>query len=187
MSVDAARWSVERYLLQPRILSDDLRRAAALRKLLLQKKVLGGEAPLHERALDEQQEVIRVDRLGKKVERPFLHRRDRILHVAERGHHDDRQLWIELFGEPEHAEPVAFRQAQIGQHHGGSNGLKGRGGLGLIAGLDHGVPLRFERMPQHRPQRVLVLDEQDRRISCFAGARAHRSQPGGTPARRASS
>jgi 4-hydroxy-3-methylbut-2-enyl diphosphate reductase len=32
-----------------------------------------------------------------------------------------------------------------------------------------------------------VLDQQDRRIGCLTGARAHRNQPGGTPARRASS
>ena len=37
-------------------------------------------------------------------------------------------------------------------------------GLGLIARFDDGVALRFERVAQHRAQRVLVLDEQDRRI-----------------------
>jgi hypothetical protein len=40
---------------------------------------------------------------------------------------------------------------------------------------------------QHRAQRVFVLDEQDGEIGRNARARAHRSQPGGTPARRASS
>ena len=49
-----------------------------------------------ERALDQQQQVIGIDRLGEKVERAFLHRRDGVLDAAERRHHDDRQLGIEL-------------------------------------------------------------------------------------------
>ena len=65
--------------------------------------------------------------------------------------------------------------------------LQRRFGFGLIARFDDGVPLRFERVAQHRAQRVLVLDEQDRGIGELAGRDAHRSQPGGTPARRASS
>ena len=94
---------------------------------------------------------------------------------------------VELLGGAQHAEPVAFGQPQIGQHHGGTHGLKRRDGLGLIARFDDGVSLRFERMTQHHPQRVFVLDDQDGRIGCLTGPRAHRSQPGGTPARRASS
>src|SRR5436190_9203839 len=59
--------------------------------------------------------------------------------------------------------------------------------LALIARLDDGVPLRLERMAQHYAERVFVLDEQDGRVDAGADPGAHRSQPGGTPARRASS
>ena len=45
-----------------------------------------------ERALDHQQQMIGIDRLGEEVERAFLHRRDRVLDAAERGHDDHRQL-----------------------------------------------------------------------------------------------
>ena len=45
----------------------------------------------------------------------------------------------------------------------------------LIARLDDGVPLRFERVSQHGAQRIFVLDEQDRRVSRAAGALAHPS------------
>ena len=41
--------------------------------------------------------------------------------------------------------------------------------LGLVARLDDGVPLRLERVAQHRPQRVLVLDEEDGRIGRSVG------------------
>ena len=37
-------------------------------------------------------------------------------------------------------------------------------GFGLVARFDDGVALRFERMAQHRPQRVFVFDEEDRGI-----------------------
>ena len=33
-------------------------------------------------------------------------------------------------------------------------------GVGLIAGLDHGMAVRLERQAQHRPQRVAVLDHE---------------------------
>ena len=116
VSVAAARCSASDTCFSFGILADDLRRAAALRELLLEQHVLGGEPPLRERALDHQQQMIGIDRLGEKVERAFLHRRDGVLNAAERGHHDDRQLRIELLGGAQHAEAVAFGQPQIGQH-----------------------------------------------------------------------
>ena len=88
----------------------------------------------------------------------------------------DRQLGIELLGGAQDAEAVAFGQPQVGQHHAGG-GLQRRDGLVLIACFDHGVALRFERMAQHRAQRVLVLDEQNRRIGC--GGRASSPEPAG--------
>src|SRR6185436_17184045 len=81
-----------RDLLQLRVVADDLRRAAALRQLLAQDQVFGGQPPLRQRPLDHQQQVLRIDRLREKVEGAFLHRRDGVLDAAERGHHDDRQL-----------------------------------------------------------------------------------------------
>jgi hypothetical protein len=42
-------------------------------------------------------------------------------------------------------------------------------------------------MAQHDAARILVLDEQNGRIGRVARACGHRSQPGGTEARRASS
>ena len=71
---------------------------------------------LRERALDQQQQMIGIDRLGEEVERPFLHRRDRVLDAAVRGHHDDRQLGIEFLRRAQHAEAVALGQPQIGEH-----------------------------------------------------------------------
>ena len=109
----------ERDLLQARIFADDLRRAAPLREFLLEQDVLGGQATLRERPLDEQQEVIGVDRLGQEVERAVLHGRDRVLDAAVRGHHDDRQVGVDLLRRAEDAEAVAVAEPQVRQHDAG--------------------------------------------------------------------
>ena len=154
----------------------------------LQQHVLGEHAALRQRALDHQQQVIGIDRLGQEVHRPFLHRRHRVLDAAVGGHHDDRQFRVELLGGAQHAEAVAVGQLEIGQHDGGPRLAHLLDGLGLVARFDHGVALRFERMAQHGAQRVLVLDEENRgRRHRDAERGAQRSQPGGTPLLRASS
>ena len=134
---------------------------------------------------DQQQQMIGIDRLGEKVERPFLHRRDRILDAAVGGHHDDRHVGVDFLRRAQHAEAVAVRQPQIGEHERRLGLLQLPDRLRLIARLEDGVALTLERMPEHRPQRVLVFDEENLGGSGHAGAQ--RSQPGGTPALRASS
>ena len=59
--------------------------------------------------------------------------------------------------------------------------------LGLIARLEDGVALPLQRVPEHRAQRVLVLDDENLGGSGTRGPGRQRSQPGGTPAWRASS
>ena len=176
----------DRHLLQPRVFADDLRRATPCRKLLTQQEILGRQAPLRERALDHQQQVIGIDRLGEKVQRAFPHGRHGVLNAAERGHHDHRHLGIELLGGTQHTEPITVRQPEVGQHDARTRAVHGGDGFRLVACFDDEVPLRFERVAEHGAQRVLVLHQQDR-WSGRARARAHRSQPAGTPALRASS
>ena len=127
--------------------------------------------------------MIGIDGLGEEVEGAVLHRLDGVLDAAVRGHHDHGQLGVELLGGAQHAHAVALGQAQIRQHERGL-GIAQRGDrFGLVASLDDVMALRLERELQHRAQRVFVFDEKDR----GALTRPGRSQPGGTPARRASS
>ena len=128
---------------------------------------------------DEQQQVIGIDGLGQEVHRPFLHRRDRVLDAAVGGHDDDGDVGVDLLGGAEHAEAVPLGQAQIGQHDRRLLVLQQPHGLGLIARFEDDMILPLQRVPEHRAQRVLVLDDEN-----LGG---QRSQPGGTPARRASS
>ena len=176
-----------RHLLQPRVLADDLRRAAALRELVLEQDVLGRQPALRERALDQQQQVIGIDRLGEEVERAFLHRRDRVLDAAERRHHDDRQLRVEFLGRAQDAEAVALGQPQVGQDHAGAAGAQRRIASAWSRASMTAWPCASSAMAEHRAQRVLVLDEQDRRDRPDGARGTYRSQPAGTPSRRASS
>src|SRR5215831_13770323 len=58
-----------RYLLQTGILAHDLRRTTPCCEFFLQQDVLSGETALCERTLDQEQQMIRIDRLRKEVER----------------------------------------------------------------------------------------------------------------------
>ena len=116
--------------------------------------------PLRDRALHHQQQVIGIDGLGQEVHRAFPHRRHGVLDAAVGGHDDDLQLGVELLGGAQHAEAVAGRQLQIGQDDGRTRLPQLLDRFGLVARFEDDVALRLERMAQHRPQRVLVFDEE---------------------------
>ena len=84
------------------IVSDDLRRAAPLSELLFQQDVLGGQPALHQRPLHHEQQNIGIDRLRKKVEGAFFHRRHRVLNTAVCGHDNHGQLGLEILGRAQH-------------------------------------------------------------------------------------
>ena len=144
--------------------ADDRRRAATLGELLLEQRVFRDQPPLRERPLDHQQQMVGIDRLGQEVERALLHRRDRILDAAERGHDNHRQFRIDVFRGLQDAEAVADREPKIGQDDRRCALLESLDGFSLIAGLDDLMALRLERVPQHRTERVFVLDEEDRGV-----------------------
>ena len=105
--------------------------------------------------------MIGIDGLGEKVHRPFLHRRDRVLDAAVRRHDDDLQLGIELLGRAQHAQAVARRKLQIGQNDRRTRLPHVLDCFGFVARFENDVCLPFERMPEHRPERVLVFDEKN--------------------------
>ena len=171
------------HLPQGRRVADDARTAAARGRFFLQQAVIIQQAALLERARDQQQQVIGIDRLGEKVERALFHRLDGVLDAAVRGHHDHRQLRVELLHRAQHPHAVALGQAEIRQHERGLEILERGDRFRLVARLDDVMALRLERELEHRAQRVLVFDEENREGAHAPG----RSQPAGTPARRASS
>ena len=144
-----------------RILADDARRAAPLGELLLQQDVLGQHPALRDRALDHQQQMIGIDGLGQEVHRPFLHRGHRVLDAAIGGHHDDLQLGVELLGRAKDAEAVADGKLQVGEDDAPDEPAAAAARPRLVARLEHGVALRFERMAQHGAERILVFDDEN--------------------------
>ena len=99
-------------------------------------EVFGRHAPLRERTLDHEQQMIGIHRLGEKVQRAFLDGFDGVLNRAVRRHHHDRQLGIQLLGGTQHAEAVAFGEAQVRQDDAGTGRAQGTDGLGLVARFD---------------------------------------------------
>ena len=97
-------------LLERRGLSHDLRQSTSERQLLLEQHVLGHDAVTVQRASNQQQEVVWVDWLGEEVHGSLFHRLDGVLDAAVGGHHDDRDLGVELLGRPQHAKPVTAWQ-----------------------------------------------------------------------------
>ncbi len=105
--------------------------------------------------------MIGIDGFGEKVHRAFSHRRHGILDAAVRGHHDNRQLRIELLRRFQDAEAVADRQLEVGKHDGRTRQLELLDSGRLIGRFDDDVALRFERMAQHRAERLFVFDEEN--------------------------
>ena len=99
--------------------------------------------------------------MARKSIAPFLHRRHRVLDAAVGGHDDDLQLGIELLGGAQHAEAVADGKLQIGEDDGRTRLPQLLNGFGFVARFEDDVALRFERMAQHGPQRILVFDEEN--------------------------
>ena len=94
-------------LAQRRRVANDVGPTAACGSFLFQQAVVVQQASLRERALDEQQEMIRVDGLGQEVQRALLHGRHGILDAAVRGHHNHRQFGVGLLGRAQHAKAIA--------------------------------------------------------------------------------
>ena len=113
------------------------------------------------RALHHEDEMVRIDGLGEEVHRAFLNRGHRVLDAAVRRHHHDLQLGIELFGRAQHAQSVSRRKLQVGQDDGGTGLAHVLDGSGSSSRLENDVPLPLERMPEHRPERVLVFNEKN--------------------------
>ena len=143
------------------VFADDPRRAATLGQLLFEDDVLGEHPALRDRPLDHQKQVIGFDGLGQKIHRPFAHRGDSVLDASVRSHHDDGQIGVEFLRRAQDAEAIANGQLEIGQDDDRAGPPKLANGLGLIARLEHGMAVRLEGVPEHRPKRVFVFDDED--------------------------
>jgi hypothetical protein len=68
---------------------------------------------------------------------------------------------IDRLGEEVQRALAHRRQFQVGEDDGRTRLPQLPDGFRLVAGLENLVPLGLERVPQHRPERVLVLDQEN--------------------------
>ncbi len=78
-------------------LTEDARKTISLRPLLSQEEVFGAQAQLVERAFDQEEQVIRIDRLLKEVVRAVFHRLHGFVNRAIRRHDDNRSVRVSSF------------------------------------------------------------------------------------------
>ncbi len=74
------------------------------------------EAPVLDRLLDLELHLLDFKRLLNVVEGADLHRLDRRVHRAERGHQNHRGRWMKRLGGAQHVETVAAPHLQVAQH-----------------------------------------------------------------------
>ena len=119
--------------------------------------------------------MVGIDRLGQEVERPFLHRGDRILDAAVRGHHDDRHLGVHLLPRGgRRSRPLPAGAGRTARAPAAPAGACGPLPAGRAPPARHALPL--QRVPEHRAEGVLVLDEKDLG-GCGHASASQRIQP----------
>jgi len=147
--------------------ADDGRQAVALLELLFEQQVLVPQLAMLAAAPQKEDQVIDVERLLDEIEGAELHRLDRVLDRAERGHHDHRTLGIALLRLFQHGDAVGAGKAQIGDH-GEVAAAAGEPAHGLAAGRGEVgfQPFRLDGFLEHQRQRLLVLDDEQPFHAC---------------------
>ncbi len=106
--------------------------------------------------------MVQVHRFLNEIERAFLHRRDRVLHRAERGDQNHRNGGIGLLGFAQNVQSGTARHFQVGQHQ----QVSARANLGdrgiAVGGFIHRIAGTLQCFAQHGAQFRLVLRQKQR-------------------------
>ena len=114
-----------------------------------------------ERVSQNHQHFVVLERLGHVVERAALHRGDRVLDRGKRGHHDDGQLFVQLFERLEGLHAVQARQHHVDDRR--VEGIVAGKLYALLAarGKTHGVPLGLEERLENLAHDFFVVNDED--------------------------
>ena len=123
-------------VVHPRALAQDVVKLELLVQLLAQGRDLVLQRPLAQRTLDDQPQVLEVDRLGQEVGGPQPHRLHRMVDRAESRRDDHVRGQPALLHFFEQLQPVDARHLQVGDDH--AVGTLGQG-LERIAAVGGGV------------------------------------------------
>ena len=159
------------HLAERLILPDNLREAVTGGELLLEQDVLGEDAVPVEGPVHQEQKVIGIDRLGQEVVWPPPSWRARHPRCCRRPssrsrRRPDRAPWRP--GAPRIRPP--WGRSKVGQDDSRPVLPDRAHRVRLVDGLADLMPLRLEGVPQHVPERVLVLDDENLGVS-FGGGR----------------
>ena len=137
------------------------RQRHALLKLLLEQECAALETTSVQGAVDEEHEMVGVDRLGEEVRSALADRLHRILDGAERGHDDDVGFRAGLEGGLEDVEAASRRELEVGEHHAERRpGQRPFGLVGVGTRLD-GQPVTAQGLGEGVSKGVLVFDDED--------------------------
>ena len=118
------------------------------------------EAAVLEGLLDLELHLLDLERLLHVVEGADLHRLDRGVHGAERGHQDDRGRRLELTRGPQHVHAVAAAHLEVAQHDVVLPLVELLDGHVAVRGLVHVVVRLGQGAHDAAPQRVVIVSYQ---------------------------
>ena len=145
----------------PRQRRADDRATALLGELGLEAAVLDEQRLLLERVLDDPHHVRALERLGDEVVRAFLHRIDRGLDRAVRGHQHDLGLRRDRLRRAQQVHAGGLRHHEIGEQHADAVLAEDIEAGRPIGRGEDGQALAAKDLRQRLDDRRLVIDDED--------------------------
>ncbi|OIQ69046.1 hypothetical protein GALL_493560 [mine drainage metagenome] len=115
-----------------------------------------------DRALDQFDGLVHVERLAQVIERPALQRRHRTVQVGIRCHDDDRQAGVRLPDLLQQLDAVPTRHADVADQHLRAEVVQSRQHVARIGKAADFQPGFLKRLFQHEADRGIVIDDPDR-------------------------
>jgi hypothetical protein len=129
------------------------------RPLFTQQHVFGSESRLFERTLDEQEEVIRIDRFLKEVLGAVFHCLHGFVYRAESRHHDYGHVGVGSTSGAKHIEARAVWHTEIGEHKTMTRICNFVEGLASVDRFSNGVSGILEGQSQYATEAVFIFNE----------------------------
>jgi hypothetical protein len=134
---------------------------------LAQLRVLAAQLELGEQPLEHDAQLREVHRLAEVVVRAGAHRRHRVLHGGERGHHDHAHVGHALAEALHELDAAHAGHLHVGDHHVGREVVELTERLVGVACRAHGVALLAEELGHGGAGGGLVVDDQNPRTFFF--------------------
>ena len=122
--------------------------------------IFQAKAAVFERAIDEQFDLVAVERLLNVIVRAQLHRLDGVGDGGECGHQNDGHVRAKALGLGEQFQAGHFRHPQIGDEKIEAGGAETGDGGGAVGGGDDLVSVAHENLRERIPHHVLIVNNE---------------------------